>query len=114
MLKENLNDHITTIALATSHPIRQWEDDDFGRRLFRAEKMLEAAGVPEDLIPLLVKRSLVSMTNAYDTTVNSPAAAAEVQESINRRITGINDELCDLANILKLDDHLRRNLDIPL
>lgn len=108
----NLKHCIGTIALDQVFPLKRWEDNNFGQKLFRAEQTLSAAGVSQEIQQLLVKREAVTLTNAADSVAMGVTAAAEAADQIKKQVDRIDRQLSDLADKRKLDPVLREALGI--
>lgn len=52
-MNKELVKHVLTFSTAQRFPLRQWEDDEFGKKVFAAEMALDAEGLlpttPEEL-----------------------------------------------------------------
>ena len=108
-IQESLRDHLNVIIDDVSHPLKRHEDDEFAVRLIRAEIKLDAHGLSEEMINLLIQKESLLMTPAD--------AAWEGRASVDRtrqRIRALEEQMLHLAKKQEVEPEVRAALGIPM
>ena len=102
---------IGTILEAQALPIKQWEDDDFAQRLFRAERLVESFGLPDRMTEWLIDREMHKRAlSALQITDNESRSTAKWHL---REMDELDGFLSHKAHDIKLAEDTREALNIP-